>query len=136
MKTKPWLLSLDELEQERSQFVKCYFGPDGHIFNNPHGAGYWLYPVEYHSKRGWLAFEFYDSEVDPDEDGVHRAAVKAWRNGEPLPERYFALTLEVVYQVFANCVKHYGETWLEIDVDLPSAEVGLQWTILKEIRYG
>ena len=134
--TKPWLMTPEELERERRQFAKDYFGVDGHIFNSPHGAGYWLYGVTYHSKRGWLAFEFYDSEVDPHEDGVHKAAVKAWKNGEQLPERYFALTTDVVEQVFKNAIRRYGEEWLESNIDLPSTENALQWTILREIRYG
>jgi len=133
--TKPWLMTPEELQQELWQFAKCYFGPDGHIFNNPHGAGYWLYPVQYHKSRGWLAFEFYDSEIDPDEDGVHKAAVKAWKAGEQLPERYFAITPDVVEQVFKTALRRYGEEWLESDVDLPSSENALQWTILREIRY-
>lgn len=135
-KTTGWLLTPEELEQELRQFAKSYFGPDAHIFNSPHGAGYWLYPVVYHSKRGWLAFESYDSEIDPDEDGVHGAAVKAWKAGEQLPDRYFALTPDIVEQVFRAAIRRYGETWLESDVDLPSSEAALQWTILKEIRYG
>ena len=134
---KSWLMSAGEMKQELRQFAKSYFGPDAHIFNRPHGAGYWLYPVEYNAKRGWLAFEYDDdSEIDPDEEGIHDAIVKAWKKGEPLPEGYFALTPQVVEQVFQNALRRYGEQWLEGDVDLPSTENALQWTILREIRYG
>lgn len=133
---KSWLMTEEELSEERRQFAKSYFGSDGHIFNSPHGAGYWLYPVKHHSSRGWLAYEFYDGPIDPDEDGAHKASLIAWRKGEALPERYFALTPEVVDQVFATALRRYGEEWLDGDVDLPSSENALQWTILREIRYG
>lgn len=128
-----WLMGEDELKIQINDCAESYFGSDGHIFNRPYGAGYWLQGVEYHPQRGWLAFEFDDD--DPQETN-HKEAVNAWRKGaEVLPKGYFALTCDVVEQVLKNAIRRYGEQWLEGSVDLPSMEEALQWTLLREIRY-
>lgn len=134
-KTKSWFLTEEELAGHRRDFANDYFDEGGGIFNRPFGAGYWLYGVAYHSKRGWLAFEFDEETFDSDDEKQHAAALRAWRKGEELPEHYFGLTPEVVAQVFANGLRKWGEDWIE-EIDLPSAEEALQGTILGEQRYG
>lgn len=133
--TKSWLMTPEELEKERQSFASCYFDEDGQIFQLRHGAGYWLYGVEYHKKRGWLAFEFDENVFDPMNTKQHVAAIRAWKKGEALPPHYFALTPEVVAKVFDNGLRKWGEDWID-EIDLPSAEEALQGTILGELRYG
>lgn len=130
-----WLLSKAELDLERREFARCYFDIGGSIFGRPHGAGYWLYGVEYTKKRGWLAFEFDEQTFDPDDTLQHADALLAWRKGEPLPPNYFALTPKVVAAVFDNGLRKWGEDWID-EIDLSSTDEALQWTILGEQRYG
>lgn len=129
-----WLMAQEEIAAERQQFIDDYF-TSGEIFQTPYGSGYWLYGVEQNEIGWWLAFEHDEAEFDSSDTEQHRDAILAWIKGLPLPPHYFCLSTAVACDVFENIVRKYGESGID-DIDLPTVDEALQWTILKEIKYG
>ena len=133
-KMNQWLLSESELSDEIRQFIDNYF-VQGEIFNTPHGSGYWLTNVKSFKGLPRLCFEYDESEYDPNNTKQHAAAIEAWQKNQPLPEHYFIINKDVCIQVFNNILLKYGHDIIN-QIDLPTVDEALQFTILGEIKYG
>jgi hypothetical protein len=133
--TESWLKTDEQLGLDAEEFWRDRFlDPSGQIFQRPHGAGYWLYGVEFSPNIGWLGFEFDEATFDPRDEKRHAGAIEAWNAGRELPAHYFRLDFECAKKAFNVGMRKWGQDWLE-DADLPRIDLVLQWTLFGEERY-
>ena len=102
---------------------------------HPHYAGYWLRGVDHHADLGWLCWELVDEESRPGEEPNLDEAVRAWRAGEPLPERWYRLDRLAALHAWEEGVKKWGVDWYD-QTDSTREDVVVQLALLGEIRYG
>jgi hypothetical protein len=110
-----------------------YLVQSNDIFNG-NRAGYWLRGVEFEPELGWLCWE--DDEKhrwrnEPNRQG----ALKAWREGKPLPEHWFRLDRAAALRAWEEGVKRWGVDWYE-QVDASVEDTVVQLALLGETRYG
>ena len=110
--------------------------------------GYWLRRIGHSSDLalGQLGWEF---ELDKRteglgfidrlpveiEDDLHKDAIRAWKDRQPLPPHYFALNIETAKKAWIEGVKKYGLDWYE-NGDADTYDYVLQMALLTEITYG
>lgn len=104
----------------------------GDIFGRTYYCGYWLAGIEHNKKRGWLAFEAVDEKAPK---RAPRAVLKAWRDGEALPERWHRIDRELALRAQAEAVKLRGIDW-QANADGPFYDCIIQRALFGEEKYG
>lgn len=104
----------------------------------PSYVGYWLAGMEHDDQKSeWLVYEtggemsFREVNEFPEYDSV----VQDWKDGKPLPEKWFRLDQAFVVKSWAEGFKRGGQRWYE-DGDAITYDVAIQSALLGEIRYG
>jgi len=104
-------------------------------------CGYWMMGMERTQDRGWLCFEHDDGAIYRSARDVaerhpeYEAILKAWREGKPLPDKWFRLDKAAAIKAWHEGVKRWGVEWYE-GVDSIREDVVVQLALLGEIRYG
>lgn len=141
-KVKNWIPAPEELAVLQKDWADTYIlDGDGHLFQRPYGAGYWLYGVEYHDRLGWLGLETGDAFDGQDID--HSEAIAHWRAtsltvGYTFAHKgmtYLRLNAEFARVAFNLGCRKWGEWWAD-ETDLPAADEVVQYTAFGELRYG
>jgi len=96
-------------------------------------CGYWACGVEREPGLGWLAFEHGDECRPPEK--TPQTVLAAWRNGKPLPKRWYRLDEQAALRAWAEGVKRSGTSWFE-NGDASDYDVAIQNALLGEVRYG
>lgn len=144
---KPFLPTPETLNDLRADWQNSYFSKDGEIFQWPHGAGYWLYGVEFDAELGWLAMDsgedesIYPNEID------HAAAIETWRAWRRVSRNetdiikfddgtfhYFGLDTHFVRKAFDIGCRRFGE-WFADDTDALAADLIAQIALFGEEKY-
>jgi hypothetical protein len=109
-------------------------GPRGYadVFGRDY-SGYWMRGMAHTAHRGWIAFEHGDDDACTEE--AARAAIRLWRNDEPLPPLWHRLDLDLANRAWCEGVKRYGENWYA-DGDGPRYDWALQTALFGEAKYG
>lgn len=106
------------------------------IFGRPYYAGYWARGVDHDPDLGWLVWEHDDQFVHDEEPGLAEAHL-AWREGRPLPPRWYRLDRAAALRMWEEGVKRFGVGWYDSNEhDGGMEDVLLQLTLLGEERYG
>lgn len=110
---------------------------DSDLFRTSY-VGYWLAGMEHDDdKNEWLVYEtggdigFSDVEEFPEYAWV----VQDWKDGKPLPEKWFRLDQAFVIKSWGEGFKRGGAQWYEKG-DAVQYDVAIQMALLGEIRYG
>jgi hypothetical protein len=133
-KERPFVMTAEQVESDRAEFTQDVRSRDGGIFNNPQGAGYWAFGVEYDQDHGWLLYEFDEREDDCANMDFSEIVAK-WRAGEPLPERYFRLNYDTARKMYNLGRDRWGCYWRDEHDDLNSRDLLLQMALFGEERY-
>lgn len=98
-------------------------------------SGYWACGMEHNPRLGWLLFEHGD-EVKPPRE-VPEKILRAWRDGDDLPKRWYRVDRATALLAFAEGVKLWGATWTtDNNVDGTRYDVALQRALFGTVRYG
>ncbi len=116
----------------------CVRAPD--LFMTDY-CGYWMAGMEQDNELGWLCYEYDiggDHNPNPwrlKKHPEYAAIVQAWREGKPLPERWYRLNKEAAIKAYKCGVERYGVNWYE-DGDATTYDVAIQLALLGKIVYG
>lgn len=102
-------------------------------------CGYWAYGAEHTSGLGWLLYEHGDDGIPPyfSSTREYRTAKRAWKAGQPLPERWFRLDDETVERAYTLGCELWGKSWYDGNrSDALGYDEIVQRTLLGEARYG
>lgn len=95
-------------------------------------CGYWMRGMENDPALGWLVFE-HGEEMSPNK--TPPKVMAAWREGGPLPEKWYRIDKAAAEKAWLEGVKRSGQDWYE-NGDAVAYDCALQMALLGEIRYG
>jgi len=97
-----------------------------------HGyCGYWMRGYARTDKLGWLVRE----SDDDDPEKAPAEVLKAWRAGEPLPQGWHRLDIDMARKAWVEGFKRDGQSWFE-NGDANTYDNAVQLAMLGEVRYG
>lgn len=99
-------------------------------------CGYWMYGMEHSHVLGWLCFEHDEETIGTvSSNPEYKHIVKLWKEGKPLPEKWFRLNLDAATKAYAEGCKRAGINWYEHS-DATEYDIVIQMVLLGEVRYG
>jgi hypothetical protein len=131
------------IEVEVDQDWIDYCTQENDLFMTDH-CGYWMAGMEHDEVLGWLCYEHdypggFQGDHNPSPRHMKRspeyaAIVQAWKDGKPLPDRFYRLNRDASIRAYKFGIEKDGTGWYE-NGDALTYDYAVQMALLGHYTY-